>query len=128
MGVPMPDASSQFDRQPSRDHSSTDIRISKRWPLRLVISLIGLPIFVACAIPAVQASRSTSVYDRTIGAMDSLIPFIPAIVILAAVPVSVLRSRHSRVTKQVAWVMLIASLSSSWWLCRELLHGWMRDF
>ncbi|MCU0721918.1 MAG: hypothetical protein MUC83_19570 [Pirellula sp.] len=82
----------------------------------------GLISLFLIAMPAVQASRSTSLSDRTFGAMESLIYLVPMIVFATYFSYSAIRIRYKwSVAKFAAVAQLLATVSLALWLIFELL-------
>ena len=100
-----------------------------RWPQRLTCGILLLGVFVFVSLPAIQATRSTSIYDRTIGSLESLVFLIPGIVVVPAIAISAIRMIDiSIVAYRIAILLLVAAILYDGWLCVELLRGPARGF
>ncbi len=114
-------------------HTSPDSAVSNQakelWPYRLTVGLVAFPILVHFSMLAVQLSRSTNVYDRTVGAMESLAQLIPGMVLLPTIAVSTIRlTNSSTLARRIASMLLAASLLLNMYICIELMKGPIRGF
>ncbi|MCU0721471.1 MAG: hypothetical protein MUC83_17305 [Pirellula sp.] len=88
----------------------------------LLAGWCGLLSLFFISMPAVQASRSTSLSDRTVGAMESLMYLVPMIVFAMYFSLSAVRIRYKwAVARYAALAQLLATVSFAIWLVFELL-------
>ena len=94
-------------RSPESDSNATHSPVATPtvWPTRLTCALLLLPVFVMVALPSLQIRRSTSIYDRNIGAYEALVPLIPFFVVVPALFVSTLRLSSANRTSKIAAII-----------------------
>lgn len=120
----MPNTNNPYASSPDLTDTIASHGNRTRWANRLTVGLIGLPVFVLLALPAVQASSSTSLHDRSIRATESLVILIPGIVLIPAIAVSTIRLANTSISaRRVAMMLLIVALLFDAWLCAELIRG-----
>ena len=108
-------------RSPEADSNATlsPVATPTAWPARLTCAFLLLAVFVVVALPAFQIRRSTSVYDRTVGAYEALVPLVPFFVVIPALFVSTLRlataSRTSKIASIVGCTLFLAFLGWGFW-------------
>ena len=89
----------------------------------LLAGWCGLISLFFISVPAVQTSRSTSLSDRTVGAMESLVYLVPMIVFAIYFSFSAIRIRYKwAVARYAAIAQLLATISFALWLVFELLY------
>ncbi|MFN7841131.1 MAG: hypothetical protein ACK5YR_25550 [Pirellula sp.] len=88
----------------------------------LLAGWCGLLSLFFISMLAVQASRSTSPSDRTVGAMDSIMYLVPMIVFATYFSFSAVRIRYKwAVSRYAAVAQLLATVSLALWLIFEFL-------
>ena len=109
-------------RSPEADGDATlsPVATPIGWPARLTCALLLLTVFVVVALPAFQIRRSTSVYDRTVGAYEALVWLVPFFVVIPALFVSTLRlanaSRTSKIVSIVGGTLFLAFVGWGFWV------------
>jgi len=100
---------------------------AKRWPFRLTVGLLGVPILFLLLLPALQASRSTGPkYHLHPDRIAALIFLMPGLVLLSALAISTLRyPQPSESAVRTANKLLVVSLFfATFVIANFLLAGW----
>jgi len=109
-------------RSPEADGDATlsPVAPPTGWPARLTCALLLLAVFLVVALPAFQTRRSTSVYDRTVGAYEALVWLVPFFVVIPALFVSTVRlanaSRTSKIISIVGGTLFLAFVGWGFWV------------